>query len=42
MTSLNLSKVTPKDAGNYSVIIKNKFGEAKFEFKVIVLSMYNS
>ena len=37
MTSLSMSKVTKKDAGDYSMMLQNALGKATFTIKLIVL-----
>ena len=36
MTSLSMSKVTKKDAGDYSMMLENALGKATFTIKLIV------
>jgi len=36
MTSLSMTKVTKKDAGDYSMMLENAFGKATFTIKLIV------
>ena len=36
MTSLSMSKVTKKDAGDYSLTLQNQLGKATFTIKLIV------
>jgi len=36
MTSLSMSKVTKKDAGDYSMTLQNQLGKATFTIKIIV------
>jgi len=36
MTSLSMSKVTKKDAGDYSMTLQNQLGKATFTIKLIV------
>jgi len=40
MTSLSMSKVTKKDAGDYSMTLKNQLGKATFTIKLIVQGLY--
>jgi len=37
MTSLSMSKVVKKDAGDYSLLIQNSLGKATFNIKLVVL-----
>lgn len=42
MTSLLMSKVIVKDAGNYKVTMDNENGQATFTIKVIVIGTYSN
>ena len=37
MTSLSMAKVVKSDAGEYSVVLENKYGKASFSIKLVVL-----
>lgn len=41
MTSLSMSKVTKKDAGDYSMTLTNQLGKATFTIKLVVLGQYS-
>ena len=40
MTSLSMSKVTKKDAGDYSMVLQNQLGKATFSIKLVVQGLH--